>query len=150
MSASLPYSPMFARDNEHLRLLSIFHYIYGALVGLCGSFPLMHVAMGFAMLSGVLENPGMQGQAPPREMGWIFVGVGSAVVLLSWTMAACLIFSGISLGQRKRYMFCMVIAGISCLGIPLGTILGAFTIMVLVRDTVIQQFEAVRQQGTAG
>jgi hypothetical protein len=37
-------------------------------------------------------------------------------------------------------MFCQIAAGFTCLSIPLGTILGAFTFMVLNRDRVRQEF----------
>jgi len=34
------------QDLEHLRLLSIFHYIVAAITALLSSFPLIHVTIG--------------------------------------------------------------------------------------------------------
>jgi len=38
-------------------------------------------------------------------------------------------------------MFCLIVAGIICIFMPLGTILGVFTIIVLVRPSVKAMFE---------
>ena len=38
-------------------------------------------------------------------------------------------------GRRHR-TFSLIVAGINCLGIPLGTILGVFTLIVLLRPSV--------------
>jgi hypothetical protein len=75
--------------------------------------------------------------APPAAFGLLFIAIGGAVVLTGWSMAACLVVAGRSLAQRKRYMFCLVLAGIACVVCnPLGTVLGVFTIVVLMRPSV--------------
>jgi hypothetical protein len=94
------------------------------------------------MISGAFENAG-PGEAPPPELGWFFVVIGGLVVGLSWAVAICAIIAGLSLARRKRYIFCIVIAAVLCLWMPLGTILGVLTLVVLLRDSVKQQFAAV-------
>ena len=37
-------------DGEHLRLLSIFHYVVGGLAALFACIPLVHLAMGVFMI----------------------------------------------------------------------------------------------------
>lgn len=44
------------------------------------------------------------------------------------------------LKRRKRWLLCMVVAAIECLSIPVGTVLGFFTIVVLLRDSVKKMF----------
>ncbi len=39
-------------------------------------------------------------------------------------------------------MFCLIVAGIECLLMPYGTVLGVFTIMVLMRESVKERFGA--------
>jgi hypothetical protein len=39
-------------------------------------------------------------------------------------------------------MFCLVMAGIQCIFMPFGTVLGVFTIIVLMRNSVKEAFTA--------
>ena len=52
--------------------------------------------------------------------------------------------AGRFLATRKHYMFCLVMAAIECLFTPFGTVLGVFTIVVLMRDSVKQSFATSR------
>lgn len=128
-----------SQDQQHLELLAVFHYIYGglALVGAC--FPLIYLGIGVALLTNV---GGQGGQAPPEEVGWILSAVGAALSLLGWTIAGCIILAGRKLSRHESHTFCLVIAALLCLSIPLGTILGVFTIIVLMRPSVKELFDA--------
>ena len=55
------------QDEQHLDLLSIFHYVVGGITALLSCIPFLHVAIGIAMLCGAFEghNP------PPRSFGWV-------------------------------------------------------------------------------
>jgi hypothetical protein len=132
----------FSRDEEHLRILSILYYVFGGLGAFGGLFPLIYVALGVAFLSGSMGPPGKGGAGgPPPELGWIFIGIGSAISLLVWSLAACTLFAAYNLSKKRRYLFCFVIACISCASVPLGTILGVFTIVVLARPGVKELFD---------
>jgi hypothetical protein len=63
-------------------------------------------------------------------------------MLVGWTLAACMIATGRKLTRRASRTFCLVIAGLECALMPLGTILGIFTIVVLTKDSVKQIFAA--------
>ncbi|MCD4724655.1 MAG: hypothetical protein K8R63_07405 [Bacteroidales bacterium] len=80
------------------------------------------------------------GDAPPAFFGWFFVIFASAFIIAGFIFASMVITSGRFLSKRKHYMFCMVIAGIECLFMPFGTVLGVFTIIVLSRDSVKNMF----------
>jgi hypothetical protein len=54
------------RDDEHLKLLAIFHYVFAGGAALMGLFPLLHVALGLAMASGKL-NDETTGKAPRKS-----------------------------------------------------------------------------------
>jgi hypothetical protein len=131
-----------AQDAEHLRLLSIFHYIVAAMMALVACIPILHLAIGYAMVSGRLD--GSKHGGPPEFIGWFLVVGAAGAILFGWTLAACTVVAGRSLAQRKRYLFCFVVAGVMAMTcMPFGTVLGVFTIIVLMRPSVKQAFGAL-------
>jgi hypothetical protein len=108
--------------------------------------PLIHVGIGVVIvLASVLaDNHGHPGtdNLPPALLGLFFVVFGGLVVLAGWTMAALTIFAGRNLANRRRPTFCFVIACLLCVWVPMGTILGVFTIIVLSRPTVKSIFNS--------
>ena len=129
-----------SKDAEHIRLLSIFHHVAGGVIAFFSCIPFIHIAMGLFFLLAPPEAFD-KGKSPPAFVGWFFVVAGSAAVLLGWTTAILLIVAGRFLKRHKRRVFCLVVAGISCLMMPIGTVLGVFTIIVLSRETVRKLFE---------
>ena len=123
------------QDEEHLRLLSIFHYVVGGILGFFACIPIIHLIIGIVMLTGAFGGDG-----PPPVVGLLFVMMGLTFITLGWTLAICLIVSGRRIARRTNYKFCIVIACISCACSPFGTVLGVFTIIVLVRPTVKELF----------
>jgi len=130
-----PGGALVDRDLEHLRLLSIFTYVYAGITAFFSCFPLLYVVLGVLMLSGGIPMHGKE-QAPPEIIGLLFVVVGGAIVILGWTFAVLLFLAARRLGSFRGRTFCMVIAALSCLYVPLGTVLGVFTLVVLTRPSV--------------
>jgi hypothetical protein len=124
-------------DQDHLRLLGIFHYIVGGLAALFSLFPLIHVAIGWFLTHA---PPPSHGEPPPAFIGWLFMAFGGAFFLIGETLAACIIAAGRCLQHRKHYGFVFGIACVECLFMPFGTVLGVFTIIVLSRPSVKQLF----------
>ena len=123
-------------DNEHLRLLAIFHYVVAALAALLSFFPLLYsIVGGFLLYAAHHPGPGNQ-EPPPAFLGWIFILLGALFFLAGVTMAVCILIAGGCLSRRKAYSFALVVACIECLFIPFGTILGVFTIVALSRESV--------------
>lgn len=123
------------KDLSELNLLSIFHFVMAGLTALTGSIPIVHVLLGLKMVSDPSFLSG-GGPAPPFNPGWLFVGVGALVILVSWTLAFLLLLSGLSLRSQRRYWLCFVLGCVVCLNVPLGTTLGIFTLLVLSRPSV--------------
>lgn len=123
------------QDEEHLRLLSIFHYVVAGFAALFSCMGLIYLIMGFFMLFHP-ESFGPPNNRPPAFMGVMFACMGAAIVLFGWTFAACIAYAGRCLSQRKRYTFCIVMVGVACLFMPFGTLLGVFGIIVLIRPSV--------------
>jgi hypothetical protein len=136
--------PVAPQPNlEHLRLLSIFHYVMGGMTGLMSLIPLVHVSMGIAIVAGGFGPSGGSsgGAPPPAFMGWFFIGIGATIIILGETLAICTLLAGRYLSTKQAWMFCIIVAALNCLHMPLGTTLGIFTIIVLIRPEVKQLFE---------
>lgn len=131
-----------AADESHLSLLSAFHFV-GAGLAL---FALLFLLLHGAIMSTVFNNPkiweGQKGTPPPVEifavLKWFYV-VGGLWFIASGVLN---VISGVFLRTRKHRTFSMVVAGLNCLHMPLGTILGVFTLVVLVRDSVAELYAA--------
>lgn len=130
------------QDSEHLRLLSVFYYVVAGIQALFACFPIIHFLLG-AVAFGVGTFGKEQERLPGMLFGGFFMLFAGAIILAGWTLAVSLIVVGNSLRQRKRYTFCLVVAGIeSLICIPFGTVLGVFTIVVLLRPSVKAAFGA--------
>ncbi len=185
-----------SRDNDHLKLLSLFHYIIGGLTIAFSSFFIFYILMGVMFLNGApgmaptatptptpaptmaappTTMPGASGAinysytttvvppytssggsastsssgfvvssgsptTPPPMIGWFFVGFGSAMVGLGWLLGIATIVSGVMIKRRRRKVFSLIVAGLNCLSVPIGTILGVFTFIVLNRQSIATQY----------
>ena len=134
------------QNEQHLKLLSIFHYIVGGLTAFFSCFALIHLVLGIVII--VAPDSLDSGDPPPPFLGWLFALIGGSIILFGWTLAGFVIASGRFLVRRKHYMFCMVIAGIECMVMPFGTVLGVFTIVVLMQPAVKEMFETGANQLT--
>ncbi|WP_425616366.1 hypothetical protein NA78x_000012 [Anatilimnocola sp. NA78] len=129
------------QDREHLQLLSILYYVLAGLSALGGCFPVIHLTVGLAMLGGASGFPGEpEGRVAFGFIGGFFTIVAALMIVLLWTQAFLLYCTARNLAERRSHLFCMVVACITCLSVPVGTALGVFTIIVLQRDSVKQLF----------
>lgn len=126
------------QDEEHLRLLSIFHYVVAGLTALGGCFPFIHITIGLMIVTGKFDGPGHDDA--PAVFGWLFVVFGLFIVAMMWTLATVMFLAGRRLSQRRSHLFCTIVAAVSCLWFPFGTVLGVFTLIVLSRPSVKQLF----------
>ena len=129
-------------DQQHLRLLSIFHYVYGgfAFLGICfvvGHFFLMRFVMTNAASTGM--KPAEAAQI--EQMFGFFIAFYILIGIFCLLLGIGNILSGSFLGKRRHRIFIMVVSGFNCLNVPLGTILGIFTFIVLLRPSVTMEFE---------
>lgn len=138
-----PLPPVvLSRDDEHLRLLSIFHYVVAGLWAFFACIPLIHVGLGLMMMFRPDFMGGGRNGAPPAWFGFIFVAVGGAAILMGWSAAICTFLSGRYLAKRRKRMFSFVMAAILCMFMPFGTVLGIFTIIVLSRESVQRLYQS--------
>jgi len=133
-------------DDDHLNLLSIFHFVAAGFACLGILFLMVH----FAFMHFVFTNPALwqnQKQSPPPPeffQMFHFVFIFFYLLMGLWLLASAVlnILSGVFLRTRKHRTFSIVVSAINCLQVPLGTILGIFTIIVLTRNSVRELYEA--------
>ena len=131
---------MNQEDLEHLRLLSIFHYVVAGIAALFACFPILHLVVGVLMLSGAFpENDPAEGNIMTL-VGIFLVAFSGVVILLGLAFSILLILSGTYLKRHVNYTFCLVMAGVACIFMPFGTVLGVFTLLVLMRPSVKNLF----------
>jgi hypothetical protein len=132
-------------DDEHLKLLSIGYMIAAGFSAFFGLFGFFYVFMGIMMGEMFRHAPEFSAQAnqpPPAFVGWLFAGIGIVFILVSFTLAILKFLVASSIKHRKSRIFCMVVAGITCLGFPYGTALGVMTFIALGRESVVRLFDA--------
>jgi len=125
-------------DLKQLRWLCIGHMIVAGLVALCGCFPIIHLVIGILILSGGMQDS--HGDGPPPWFGMIFVGMATMMIAMCWAMAVALVVVARRLEQHRSHTYCLVVAAVECMFVPVGTVLGVLTIVVLLRPSVKQLF----------
>jgi hypothetical protein len=121
-------------DLSHLKVLSICFYVKAGLTAITALFFSIYIFAGAFFMAA--DIPRKAGDPPPELLGGIFVGFGLVLMLIFFALAFLAFWAGRSLSKHKNYTFCIVIGALVCLSMPLGTILGIFTIIVLMRDSV--------------
>lgn len=149
-AAPTPLAPpplLSLEDQGHLRLLSIFHYVVAGLMALFALFPLLYIGIGLGIVNGWFPaNRQAAGANSDLMVGWMFVGMGALFLVVCLTMTSLMVLAGRSLAQRRRYTLCLVVAALSCLFTPFGTVLGVFTLVVLLKPAVKPAFQPVPAQ----
>lgn len=128
-------------DADHLQLLAIFHFIGAGLAVVGMLFLFAH----YSFMHHFLDNPkmweGQRGQPPPAQFfaifKWFYVFFGL------WLVVSLVLnlLSGFFLQAKKHRTFSLIVAGVNCIHIPLGTVLGVFTIIVLLRSSVRELYD---------
>jgi len=129
------------RDAEHLKLLSIFHFILAAL----GLFGIGFLALHFAFMRTIFMNPetwkNEKGGPPPEIFFNLMMCVYAFILVVILTGGVVNLLSGLFIRKRRHRMFSIIIGGLNCLQVPFGTLLGVFTILILSRDSVRKTYE---------
>ena len=129
-------------DGEQLKALAIAYLALGGMAAFTALISLVYVAMGIftGVAASAAKGPGAEEGAAlvAALLGFIglamFVGFGAISALQIWT--------GVSLLKGRRRTLALVTAGLTCIWIPFGTILGALSFVVLLRPSVTDRFRA--------
>lgn len=138
----LPAQTAPNRDADHLGILSVFHFVAAGLA----VFGLGFLALHFTIMNTVLSSPQMMNDHPDKtqviEFFAVFRWFYAFMALMFLIGLVGNLCSGLFLRRRVRRTFSIVVAGLNCLCMPIGTILGVFTIMVLMRDSVRRAYQS--------
>ena len=134
------------KDLEHLKILSICFYVLSGLTLLPVLFGVLYIVLGVFFGIALSAEPHRAGEPPPAIFGGFFVVFGLIFALVFGAIGILALKAGLNLSKRKSYTFCFVVACLVCLWMPLGTILGVFTIIVLTRDSVKAIFAGQNNQ----
>ena len=85
--------PAASYDDGYLKALAICHYVWGGLTLLFSSIFIVHIVMGAMVLNGTFPG-GAGGPPPPKEMGYMFIGMGGCGMFMGWAMGILTIVSG--------------------------------------------------------
>jgi hypothetical protein len=134
------------QNEQYLNLLAIFHYVVGGLTALFACFPVFHLTMGLSMLTGGF-GPMPDEDFPFQLFGLMFVLIPAVIILLGWALAGFMVAAGYYLRKRRKHTLCLVVAGVECIFMPFGTVLGILTIVLLVQPSVRAWFEGTSPPG---
>jgi hypothetical protein len=126
-------------DEEHLRLLSIGYWVSAGSTAFFSLFGLMHMGMG-VFFTFVPSTHGKDDL--PSGVGWMFAAFGFVGFTIMIGLAILKVRVAQCLKRRRSRTFCLVMAGLCCLGLPYGTVLGVFTFLVMARPSVKRLFES--------
>lgn len=135
-------------DDEHLRLLRIGYFVAAGADALFALFPLIYVVIGIIMAVS-LPGPRRPGEPSPAMFGLFFVFFGLLISLFLGTQALLKFLTARALERRRSRTLCMITAGLSCLQIPWGALVGISTFMLLSRPSVKELFNPTAEHVSA-
>lgn len=140
-AAGSPTAATDAADASQLHTLSILYYVLGGL----NAFMLL---LGVVFIGGIVLIAARQPAGPAASTGDTPMAAGIALLMIlagfvfSAVCAVLQFMAARRLRERRGARFCQVVAGLSCVSVPLGTLLGVFTFIVLARPSVQALFAA--------
>jgi hypothetical protein len=123
--------------EKHLTVLGILHVVFSAL-GLCAAAVVFLAVAGGSLLSG--DQTAMS----------IGVGVGTLVAGFIAGVSVPGLIAGVGILKHKPWsrILMLIVGVLHLINIPFGTILGGYTIWVLVQDDSIRLLSAPPQSVT--
>ena len=141
------------KDLEHLKLLGIFHYIWGALSLIGGIFIGGYfVVIGIILMNNPPTSASSDDSGAAGAVGGIMIAGGIVLFLIVVVYGILTLMAG---GKYRKhqggYWFCFILAIVTLVigGIP-GIVLGIFSLIVLSRESVKAVFRGQSLPGTGG
>ncbi len=123
---------------NNLPTFRILFLVKGILTLLFSVFPLLYAALGGFL--GNIDELNYGPEAPPFNIGLIFIVIGSVFFVLVIIMGILTILASHYLKEVKNYTFIFVVAILNCFTGILGILLGVFTIIELNKPHVKEKF----------
>lgn len=121
-----------AQKRTYLDVLAIVHFVHAGLI----------VLIALLMLGVMVIGLGGRGRSwSGLGYGCFEIGILGLVFAVVTAYAAMNLLVGYWLKQRRGWLAIIILSALNALNVPLGTLLGVFTIVVLVGDDVRAAFE---------
>jgi hypothetical protein len=133
------------RDILQIRILAISYFIFATGITYLSILPFPVLGTGIALFREGIQS----GKPLPPTAFNLIIAFGMSfmtlvlpivALILGWLLAYNIAKLGYWLLKQQRYSFCVKMAGISILLIPIGTVLGILTQVVLTRASVKELF----------
>ncbi len=131
--------------EKHIKLVAILNIVYRCLM-MIGSIVLFVLAALFGRIMDFLERKGeLRSDEVPRELldflPALFVIIGIIIAVVSIVA----IIGCIGLMKKKEWarIVVIVISFFNLIHIPLGTVLGVYSLWVLLNDEIVRLFNPV-------
>jgi hypothetical protein len=132
---------MDSKAESQLKLLSVFHYVVAAVLGLSSCFyAALFAVLYLAATTGSEIKINLNG-VEGHWLAWLICGLAVAYILSGFAVAGFMVAVARKLANKRGWLFCCIIAGLECLFVPFGTVLGVATLVVLNKDGVREAFE---------
>ena len=133
--------PLPNKDEEHLKILSILHYVLAGMLALGGVLLVAH----FLIMNIMMTSPQFldgDGSPPPPEVLGIMRGLYVVLAFFLIIEVVLNVLCALDLKGNNSRTLSLITSGLNCLNFPLGTALGVFTIIVLMRPSVIARYQS--------
>ena len=137
--ALLNSSQQSKQDEDHIRILAICHYVYAGLTALSLPFLIFH----FFFMRTVIAMDSSASSDLDSAMGF-FTAFYLVIGLFILAEIVLNVLVAHFLKQSRHRLFCLIVSGLNCISFPLGTTLGVFTIIVILRPSVTARFPQSR------
>lgn len=129
-------------DAEHLKLLPIGYWISAGFWGAYGLFMFAY----FGLFGFIFTVGGAAGDAEmPPGIGLAFLGMGLVFLVFVGALVYFKARVGFWIRDRTHYVGTLIVAGITCLEVPYGTLLGVLTFIAMSRPSVRALYEPAEQ-----
>jgi hypothetical protein len=122
--------------SSSLKLASLgrFHYVTAGLIAIVSCLPGIGLWYAWkAMMAAALE--------PEPFIPVTMVVIGIVCFVDGWILALLMLLAGSFIRKRKNRTFCLVVAAICIPHVPFASILGAFSVSILMRPDVEAMFD---------
>ncbi len=132
-----PTADSQTRDRDLLRVLAIFHWVFGGMALLASLVPLVMLGFGVFLAAG-------PGQEDPEATiaSVVLTCLGIALGTLAFCYGTGMVLAGRGLWSQKRWVLCLVMAAVTCILFPYGTVLGALSVVMLAKNGVRERFSS--------
>lgn len=126
-----------------MRILGIFHFVAAGVAFLGVGLLYMHYTTIHALLAEPIPLKNQPGSGPSTEdffgiFKWFYLMIGTLAVAGGFGN----LLSGLLIVRRKLRIFSLIMAAVNCVMVPFGTVLGVFTMVVLLRPSVREVYAA--------